>query len=345
MRFLIVYFLFSNFMFAESLETLKSEYKALPQKVEEIPFSKSNPYSKDKEELGKLLFFDTRLSGFNGRSCATCHNPGLVWSDGMKLSIGDGKKPGPRKTPTLFNLAWQNSFPSDGKFNTLVDQALGVFQNPKVMNIKLDHLVSKIRQKIPGYLPYFERSFGSARNEENTPEMLITPEHIGKAIDVFQRTLVSGIAPFDKWIGGDETAINDKAKKGFVLFHGKGNCAACHSGNIFSDGTFHDIGVRKTMLNKITIDKGDGKFGFKVSPLREVAMRPSFMHNGSLMGLKAVIDFYDKGGEEIRPSLSPKIKKLNLTEEEKDNLVEFIKTLVSPMKDINVPTKFPPLLD
>jgi cytochrome c peroxidase len=157
----------------------------------------------------------------------------------------------------------------------------------------------------------------------------ITADNISKAVAIFERGVVSGPAPFDKWIDGDESAISKRAKDGFVLFNTKARCVQCHSGWNFSDGSFHDIGLKSA-------DIGRGKFlarlktqqhAFKTPGLRNIAHRGPYMHAGSEQTLTDVIEFYNRGGDAKRESLSSLIKPLKLTKSEVKSLVEFLNTL------------------
>ena len=183
---------------------------------------------------------------------------------------------------------------------------------------------------IPGYAELFERAF---------PGEPISDAAIARALAAFERTLVSGPAPFDRWIGGEQRAISDRAQQGFALFNGRARCSACHAGWNFTDGSFHDIGVadadlgRGKLLPKLTSQQ----HAFKTPTLRDIARRAPYLHNGSEKDLAAVIDFYDRGGRARRPSLAEEIRPLNLTSEEKASLVEFLRTLTSDAEPITVP--------
>ncbi len=196
----------------------------------EIPFPKSNQYTPARELLGRTLFFDPRLSGSKFISCATCHNPGFSWGDGLPLAIGHGMKQLGRRTPTILNLAWAELLFWDGRAESLEEQALGPIAAPGEMNQPLDKMIATV-SSIRGYKPLFESAYPGEPANEKT---------VARAIATFERSVVSGQAPFDKWIAGDESAISEKAKHGFDLFNTKAACATCHSGWAFTDGGFHD---------------------------------------------------------------------------------------------------------
>jgi cytochrome c peroxidase len=301
------------------------ELKASYRRPTTIPFPKDNPYSEIKADLGKSLFFDPRLSGAGNISCATCHNPALGWSDGLPLGIGVEKLG--RRSPSILDLAWGAPLMWDGRFATLEEQALGPMQAPDEMNQKLPALVAKLRA-ISGY----ERSFDLAFPDEG-----MSVKTIAQAIATYERTIVSETAPFDRWIEGDETAISDVAKRGFVLFNGKARCSACHSGWRLTDDSFHDIGLKSE-------DIGRGKIknlplmqhAFKTPGLRNIAQRGPYMHDGSITTLVGVMREYDDGFID-RPSLSSEIKRLNLTATEINEVVAFMLTLTSRDKPVTIP--------
>jgi cytochrome c peroxidase len=293
----------------------------------EIPFPPDNAYTRERELLGRMLFFDPRLSGSNSMSCASCHNPSFAWGDGLARAVGNGMKSLGRRTPTIYNLAWSELLFWDGRAESLEAQALGPIQSPDEMNQDLDGLVREL-QAVAGYRALFARAY---------PGEGITPKTIGKAIATFERTIVSGRAPFDAWVAGDETAISPEAKRGFVVFTTKARCAACHRAWNFTDDGFHDIGLRSS-------DPGRGKLlplpvmqhAFKTPTLRNVERRGPYMHDGSVTTLAEVVDYYDGGGVE-RPSRAHDVRILGLTETEKRDLVEFMKTLTSDEAPVVVP--------
>lgn len=292
-----------------------------------VPFPASNPYTQEKAQLGEMLFFDPRLSGSNYISCASCHNPAMSWGDGLPRGIGHGMTVLGRRTPTVLNTAWAELLMWDGRKESLEDQALGPIGADVEMNQKVEDLVPKLAS-IREYRTMFNIAF---------PGEGITLDNVAKAIATYERTIVSGTAPFDKWIAGDRNAISESAKRGFALFNTKANCAACHSGWNFTDGSFHDIGLASD-------DIGRGKFvpvermkhAFKTPTLRDVARRAPYMHDGSVKDLAAVVEHYDSGFIE-RPSLSGDMKRLNLTPEEKRDLVEFMLTLTGDNPPVRIP--------
>jgi cytochrome c peroxidase len=293
------------------------------------PFPSDNPHTSAREELGKSLFFDPRLSGSDWISCASCHNPGLSWGDGLPRAIGHGMHVLGRRTPTILNLAWAESLFWDGRAGSLEEQALGPIQAAGEMNLPLDQMLVKLAA-IPGYREMFEKAY---------PGQGVTTTSIAKAIATFERTTVSGPAPFDRWIAGEQGAVSESAKRGFAVFNEQGRCSQCHSGWRFTDDSFHDIGV-------VTDDKGRGgllkdipvmQSAFKTPTLRNADGRRPYMHNGSVATLEDVVELYDRGGLARRPSLSPEIRPLNLSAVQKQDLVAFVKTLTSRDAAVVVP--------
>jgi cytochrome c peroxidase len=294
-----------------------------------VPQPADNAWTPARERLGRALFFDPRLSGSNWISCASCHNPGFAWGDGLPRAVGDGMKTLGRRTPTILNLAWAESLFWDGRAGSLEEQALGPIQAEGEMNLSLDHLTKKLGA-VDGYRSMFSDAY---------PGEGMTPAAVAKAIAVFERTVVSAEAPFDRWLAGDQSAISESAQRGFVVFNQEGRCAKCHSGWRFTDDSFHDIGVatedagRGALLKEIPVMAS----AFKTPTLRNVDQRAPYMHNGSVATLDDVVELYDRGGLHRRPSLSPEIKPLDLTRTQKRDLVAFLRTLSSHDTPVQIP--------
>jgi cytochrome c peroxidase len=292
-----------------------------------IPFPADNPYGVQKAQLGQMLFFDPRLSGSKSTSCASCHNPGLSWGDGLPRGIGAGTRSLGRRSPTILNLAWADLVMWDGRKTGLEDQVFGPMTSPAEMNSSIDEVVARIGA-IGAYQSEFKKVFGGEGVSERT---------IPLAIATYERTIVSGQAPFDRWIDGDATAISEQAKQGFDLFNGKGNCAACHSGWNFTDNGFHDIGLPDKDIGRGEWVKVQSmQQAFKTPTLRDVDRRGPYMHDGSIASLAAVIDHYDGGGVK-RPSLSDEVRPLHLTAAEKQALLAFLGTLTAVNPVVTVP--------
>src|SRR5215475_11039463 len=282
--------------------------KALFRRPASIPFPKDNPYTPEKAALGKKLYFDTRISVTSAQSCGSCHSPSFGWGDGLEVGVGHGMHKLGRHSPTVVNAAWSNIYMWDGRLPTLEDQALG---------------------PIPEYKPLFASVF---------PQESMTPKTLAKAIATYERTIVSEPAPFDAWIEGDEKAISEDAKRGFALFNGKAQCAACHEGWNFTNEGFQDIGLPSDDVGRGQYLPGvvKMKHAFKTPSLREIARRGPYMHDGSLTTLEQVVDHYDNAGVD-RPSRSDLMRPLRLTAQEKADLVDFMKTLSSNLTPTAAP--------
>jgi cytochrome c peroxidase len=306
----------------------RAAWKAKFHRVAEIPFPEDNPYSEAKAKLGRTLFFDPIMSGAKTHTCATCHNPGLSWGDGLPRAIGE--KMLALRAPTLLNVAWTPKLGWDGHFRDLEAVVFGPLITPGNMNITEKVLIERL-SAISGYVDAFDAAFGEGD---------ITKRKVELALATFERTIVSGEAPFDRWIKGHEDAIGPKAKRGFDLFVGKAHCVSCHSGWAFTDASFHDIGTAKGA------DIGRGKlfptsvklnYAFKTPTLRDVARRAPYMHDGSVATLDAVIDLYNRGGM-ARPSRSDLIVPLDLNSNEKADLIAFLQTLNAAPEMFALPT-------
>jgi cytochrome c peroxidase len=302
--------------------------KALYRRPATIPFPKDNPYTPAKAALGKKLYFDTRLSVTSAQSCASCHSPSFGWGDGLAVGVGHGMQKLGRHSPTVVNAAWGDIFMWDGRLANLEEQALGPIQSTGEMNMPLEVLMKRL-QSIPEYKPLFTGVF---------PSDGMTAQTLAKAVATYERTVVSERAPFDAWVDGDEKAISDEAKRGFAVFNGKGQCAACHEGWNFTNDGFQDIGLPSD-------DVGRGKYvpgvikmehAFKTPGLREIARRAPYMHDGSLATLEEVVEHYDRGGVN-RPSRSDIMKPLGLTTQEKSELVAFLNSLTSNLTPTAAP--------
>jgi len=309
---------------AAAIDAMKAEYR----RPALIPFPKENPYTPEKASLGKKLYFDTRLSVTSAQSCASCHSPGFGWGDGLAVGVGHGMAKLGRRSPTIVNAAWGAIFMWDGRLANLEEQALGPIQAPGEMNMPIEQLMERLGS-IAEYKPLFEASF---------PGVGLKPDTLAQAIATYERTVVSEQAPFDVWIEGNEQAISEEAKRGFVLFNTKAQCSSCHEGWNFTNDGFQDIGLASADVGRGEFMPGvvKMKHAFKTPGLREIARRSPFMHDGSIATLEQVVEHYDHGGVD-RPSRSDLVKPLGLTPQEKSDLVVFLKTLTSHLDPTTVP--------
>lgn len=294
-----------------------AEFK-VPSGLPAVIYPADNPMTPEKIALGAQLYFDPRLSRDSTVSCATCHDPAKGWSNGEAVATGVGGKKGGRNSPTVINTAYQSFQFWDGRMDTLEQQALGPIQNPIEMNMTLPEVVTKLNA-IPGYKAQFQKVFKTD----------VTSDGIGKAIAAFERTVLSGDAPYDRFTAGDAKALTPAAERGRALFFGAARCSSCHSGPNFTDNAFHNIGIGMNAkdpdpgrfdASKLEGDKGS----FKTPTLRDVSRTGPYMHDGSLKTLEEVVVHYNKGGIP-NEYLDEEIFPLNLTKEQISDVVTFMK--------------------
>ena len=296
-----------------------------------------NPLTAKKVELGRLLFFDKRLSKNNTVACVSCHLPDKGFGDGKTVSTGVDKQKGTRSAPISVNRVYGQSQFWDGRAATLEDQSIGPFVNPVEHGfLNHDEMVAKMR-KIRGYRTMFKEVFGRD----------IVIEDVGRAIASFQRTILSGNSPADRFdYGGDEKALPEEAKRGLELFRGKARCVRCHSNFNFSDEKFHNIGIgwdtNTVDLGRYMVTKNPEDVGaFKTPTLREISRTAPYMHDGRFKTLAEVVEFYNGGGIK-NPNLDNTIIPLELTEQEKGDLLEFLRSLNGEgWQHVKAPKAFP----
>lgn len=287
-----------------------------------LPVPQDNRLTREKIALGERLFFEGRLSRDGKVSCASCHVPELAFSDGKARAVGVEGRVGRRNAPSLTNIAYRSSQFWDGRVASLEEQALQPIENPLEMDHSLLAVVRDLNAD-DSYRKQFALAFG-------TPQ--ITTERIAHALATFERTLVSGDAPFDRYTEhGDEDELSNAARRGLALFEGKARCRFCHTGALFSDDLFHNTGVswgaEPLDLGRYEVTRRDPDKGrFRTPTLRDVARSAPYMHDGSLASLADVIEFYDGGGQP-NPYVDPVLTPLELTPSEKADLVEFLGTL------------------
>jgi cytochrome c peroxidase len=306
------------------IAAMKKQY----QRPTEIPFPADNAYTPAKAELGKTLFFDPRLSRSGVQACVSCHNPSFGWEDGHKTAVGENMLSLARNSPTIINRAWGEIFFWDGRAESLEKQAVGPITAAGEMNTPMDVLIDRLKG-ISGYQKKFDEVF---------PGEGISEKNIAASIATFERTIVSAEAPFDRWVGGDEKAIGEDAKRGFVLFNTKANCASCHSGWTFTDDSFHDVGLPTEDIGRAKIVPGvpELQFAFKTPGLRNIDQRAPYMHDGSMATLEEVVRHYVQGGIQ-RPSLSTDMKPIALNDQEVKDLVAFMQTLTGQDRPMTLP--------
>ena len=316
-----------------------------------------NPQSIEKISLGKLLFNENRFSKDGSVSCASCHVLAKTYTDGLAVAKGINGQQGTRNSPTLVNAAFFNTLFLDGRAKSLEEQALGPLINPIEHGLESHQLIVDVIANDTSYIQQFEKVFDIKKDE-------ITIQYVSKAIASFERTLISGDSPFDRHLfGRDHSALSSSAERGLDVFKRNGNCVTCHeiswNNALFSDNRFYNIGVgfknltqildefiadielgkkpeefpltaqQRSELGRFNVTKDVKDIGkFKTPTLRNIALTAPYMHDGSFKTLEEVIEHYDKGGDKNH-FIDSKIFPLHLTQQEKKDLLEFMKSLTS----------------
>ena len=305
--------------------------KVLPGDLAPLPAVGVNSAQEQAQiELGKLLFFDKRLSRDRSMSCATCHDPGKGFGDGRALAIGFGGKVLARHSPTVLNAGYNSSQFWDGRAGSLEEQAAGPIMAAAEMNMASEQEVVARLNRASAYTERFGSSFGEAPSLKN----------IAKAIASFERTLVTPDSRFDRYLSGNKSALSEQEKRGLILFIGKASCSACHNGNNLADNKFHVLGGTPNQAEdagRYAVSKDEKDRGaFKTPTLRNVELTAPYTHNGEFKSLEEVIEFYDQGGGEAK-NKSELILKLELTKQEKADLIAFLKSLTGRQPQVDIP--------
>ncbi len=322
-----------------------------------LPVPDNNPLTQEKIALGRRLFFDRRLSPNDTMSCAMCHVPAQGFTvNELRLAVGINGKTTRRNPPALYNVAYQRLLFHDGREFLLEDQIISPLTNPVEMgNPSIGYVVDKVR-RLPGYEERFRDVFGEGASVAT----------LGKALASYERTLLSANSPFDRWhFAGDASAVSDQVKAGFKIFTSKGQCFACHTVSkeaaLFTDLGFHNTGVAQLPLipeKTVDVDLGGGLivqmpraqvdeiltppgkdlgryevtldptdlWRYKTPSLRNIALTAPYMHNGVLLTLEEVIEYYDRGGTGAEGQ-DPRITPLHLTPAEKQALLALLRSL------------------
>lgn len=302
----------------------------LPPLPKSVASPQDNPITAAKVELGKQLFFDKRLSGDNTLSCASCHQPERAFADGLARSPGAGGKQLARNTPTVLNAALFKKLFWDGRASSLEEQALQPIQSRDEMNQDLDELERELAA-VPGCRKQFQEVFGTG----------VTRQGIAQALAAFQRTLLSGPSPVDRYLAGDQSALSPQARRGLGLFMGDAGCIRCHHGPLLSDGKFYRVGPTFDDRGLATITgKQDDVYKFRTPSLRNVAETGPYMHDGSLATLTDVVTYYYRGVPFTAPGghsldVAPL---LDRSFDEIPDLVAFLKALSGEVPKIEPPT-------
>ena len=329
----------------------------LPAGFPEPFVPEDNPMSEEKVQLGRHLFYDTRLSGSGTQSCASCHEQQRAFSDGKATPIGSTGDPVPRNSPGLANVAYLSTYTwANPVLETLETQALVPLFNELPTELGLTPRLDEVLHRLRADARYPEL-FRAAFPDLAEP---VDKDAIVKALASFQRTLLSGGSPYDRYLQGDNTAMSPAAKRGMELFFGeRAECYHCHSGphltnafrakgswsagvEFFNTGLFN-VGGRGAYppdnpgLYEFT-HKAKDQGRFRVPPLRNVALTAPYMHDGSLATLEAVIDHYTSGGRNVtegpfvgdgraNPNKDPLVRPFTLTPQERADLVAFLESL------------------
>ena len=309
------------------------------------------PDTPQQQALGKMLFFDPRLSRSREISCASCHNPDLGWADGLPVAIGRGRRQLRRNTPSVLNTAHLPHFFWDGRADSYEKQALAAITNADEMNSTTELVVERL-SRVQTYVRLFKEAYGDGK---------ISIENVLHALAAFQRTLHSpGTSDFDRFLKGQKNAMSDAAIRGLHLFRTSARCMNCHNGPLLTDNQFHDLGLsffgrsRQDLGRYEATGKASDSGKFKTPGLRNVTKTAPYMHNG-LFTLDGVLRLYNAGMPTLRqnenqrddplfPKKDPLLRPLGLSQQELEDLKAFLQSLEDPPR--KVPHgQFPPLRD
>lgn len=287
-----------------------------------------------KAKLGKMLFFDPRLSSSDQISCSSCHDPDLAWQDGRVISLGNDHLQGTRNTTSILNTYIFDKLFWDGRADDYQQQAVNPIKEHHELNMNIERVAEKVQQ-IKGYIPLFKDAYQSDT---------VTLERITDALAAFQTTVRSRATRFDRYMAGNYKALTDQEVSGLHLFRTKARCMNCHNGVFLTDGDFHNIGLtyykRKYQdLGRYDVTNDPNDVGkFRTPSLRELNRTRPWMHNGLFNDLEGVINMYNSGmpqlprtDEQRNDPMFPKtdrlVKPLDLTIQERKNIVAFLNTL------------------
>ncbi len=292
----------------------------IPKGLPAMSQSDDNPMTVEKIKLGRKLFFDKNLSVDRTVSCASCHDPEKFWTNGKQYGVGVGDRRGTRNVPTLSNVAYQRQFFWDGRAGSLETQVMGPLLNKNEMAMPSNEAVLERLLEDPEY----ERLFGEAFVDG------ITIINMAYALASFERTIVAGNAPYDRYMAGDKTAMSKAAIRGLKLFNGRARCNKCHLPPMFIDYSFHNLGVgmdqKNPDLGRYHVFKTESSRGrFRTPSLRDIARTAPYMHDGSVKTLLETVELYDKGGIANSHLSDVLRRKLRLSDQEKKDIVTFMK--------------------
>jgi cytochrome c peroxidase len=279
-----------------------------------------NQLTKARVELGRQLFFEKALSRDSTVSCASCHTPSKSFTDGEEQAVGIEGRLHKRNTMALVNVAYAPRFNWDGQVNTLEKQAIIPITAHNEMDMDFETLAERLNAD-SDYRNKFQKAY---------PDTAIDTYSITRALASFQRTLISGNSPYDQFLQGDSSALSASARRGMTIFFSeRAECFHCHTGTFFTDHSLHNNGLYEEYQDKGAFE-GTGnnrdRGRFKVPTLRNVELTAPYMHDGSMNSLDEVIRHYESGGKD-HPNRSPLIRPFTLTDKERRDLVNFLKSL------------------
>lgn len=292
----------------------------VPEGFPTVAYPEGNGHTESRWALGKKLFFDPVLSADSSISCASCHAPHLAFSDDKAVSLGVENRPGRRNSPTLANVAYHPYFTREGGVPTLEMQVLVPLQEHDEFDFNIVAAAERLQQ-LPDYVAMSQTAY------DRTPDAFV----ITRALACFERSLLSGDSPYDRcFYQNKNEALTAAQKRGMTLFFSeKTGCADCHGGFNFTDYSFKNNGLYAEYADagKFRLTGAESDIGvFKVPTLRNIALTAPYMHDGSLLTLDEVIEHYNSGGK-AHPNRSEIIRPLNLTTDEKEDLITFLHAL------------------
>jgi cytochrome c peroxidase len=309
---------------------------AVPAGLPPLVWPANNPYSAEKVELGRYLYFDRRLSADGTVSCASCHDPRHGFTDGAALSTGIRGQKGTRSAPTILNRAYSLAQFWDGRAATLEEQAVVPMESPFEMANTQQAVVATM-SGIGGYRAMFAKAFGNGG---------IDIERVTMAIACFERTVLSGNSPYDRYKRGDRAALTAEQVRGMAVFFDKASCDRCHQGSNFTSNAYANEGIGTDKpepdVGRYAVTHDSRDWGaFKIPTLRDVEHTAPYMHDGSLQTLDDVVEFYGRGGIPNR-NLDANIRPLHLSDRQKVDLVAFLRGLSGEgWQSVEAPERLP----
>jgi len=307
---------FGGAAIADEFAEYRDRFEPLPALP---PIPADNSLTKEKIELGKMLFFEPRISSSGVISCATCHNPALGWADRIPRAVGHDGQVGERNTPTVLNSGFLEAQFWDGREPDLEGQALGPIEADIEMAMDLDDALERLKE-----FEAYQETFAEAFPEEDDP---IVAENVAMALASFQRTLNTPNSPFDRYLRGDDKAMTEAQKRGMKSFADSG-CIACHSGPNLTDSRFHRFelpGSTDEGRYVVTGEESD-RYAFRTPTLRNVAVTYPYFNNGSVDSLHEATDL-----------MAEQMLGRELPDDEIDDIVEFMHALTGEMPNVTFP--------